>query len=303
MNYSVAGGQAVVARGTAVGPYLGANDGAATVNTTAAPGSGSRYDLVWVQFPDVEQGDANSVGVLGVTQGTASGSPTKPYGSVPAGALVLAEALMPTGTTRTDTGVTITQVAPWTVARGAAVPVRTQTERDALTLFDGLSVYRLDTHKIQVYSGIEWLELAPGGMPATVTAYGNGTNTITSATFAALPTNPCSVAFTNPSATRALEVRVSYGAWVLAASGDVRGCVVATGGLTITSGVGGGGAIGWGEILYTSAASGSQAHADFTCTIPAGAAAVTFTVQALRTGAGAVSLNYPTLRVAPQRFV
>jgi hypothetical protein len=159
MAYSVAAGQFVVTRSAAtLGPYLGANDGATTVNTTAAPGTvgQSRWDLIWYRQPDAEQGDANSTAVFGVTQGTASGSPAKPYGSVPAGALVLAEALVPQGATQTSSGVTITQVAPWTVATGAPVPVRSQAERDAMTTYSGLTVYRIDTTRTEQYDGSTW---------------------------------------------------------------------------------------------------------------------------------------------------
>ncbi len=159
MAYSVAAGQFVVQRSAAtLGPYLGANDGATTVATGAAPGTvgQSRWDLIWYRQPDAEQGDANSVAVFGVTQGTASGSPSKPYGSVPDGALVLAEALVPQGVTQTSSGVTITQVAPWTVAAGATVPVRSQAERDAMTAYAGLAVYRIDTGRTEQYDGSTW---------------------------------------------------------------------------------------------------------------------------------------------------
>jgi hypothetical protein len=144
MSYSVAGGVAVVTRGASVGPYIGANDGAFTVATTAAPGSGSRYDLIYIKFPDEEQGDPDSLAVFGVVQGTAGGSPTIPTGSLPTGAVAIATALVPSGTTQTDTGVTINKMIPYTVARGAPVPVRTQAERDAMTAYEGLVVRRLD---------------------------------------------------------------------------------------------------------------------------------------------------------------
>lgn len=156
MTYQVGAGHAVVSRGAALGAYLGANDGAATVNTTAAPGSGSRYDLIYIHFPDVEQGDSDSAAVLGVVQGTASGSPTIPTGDLPDGALAIATALVPSGTTRTDTGVTITKIVPYTVARGAPVPVRNETERDALTGYAGLVARRLDTGLDNIHNGTGW---------------------------------------------------------------------------------------------------------------------------------------------------
>jgi hypothetical protein len=156
MTYNVGACAVAVQRSSAGGVYLGANDGTAAVTTATAPASGSRYDLVWIFFPDVEQGDATSVAALGVTNGASSGSPSKPYGSVPVGALVLAEVLVPSTVTRTDTGTTITQVAPWTVARGAPVPVRSSTERGALTPYKGLVARRLDTLVDEQYDGSAW---------------------------------------------------------------------------------------------------------------------------------------------------
>lgn len=156
MSYSVAAGVAVVSRGASVGPYVGANDGATTVTTTAAPGSGSRYDLIYIKFPDVEQGDGDSNAVFGVVQGTAGGSPTVPTGSLPTGAVAIGQALVPSGTTRTDTGVTITKNIPYTVARGAPIPVRSQAERDALTKYAGLVARRLDTGLDNVTDGSTW---------------------------------------------------------------------------------------------------------------------------------------------------
>ena len=156
--------------------------------TTTAPGSGSRYDLIWIRQPDAEQGDANSIAVLGVTQGTASGSPTKPYASVPAGALVLAEALMPAGTTRTDTGVTITKVAPYTAAAGAPVPVRNATERAALTQFDGLVARQLDTNLDWGSDGSNWtvfgaLTVVGQTTPLVVAVGSNAVSTSATGTF------------------------------------------------------------------------------------------------------------------------
>lgn len=158
MAYSVAAGQFVAQRSAAtLGAYLGANDGSTTVATTAAPGTvgQSRWDLIWIRFPDAEQGDANSAATFGVTQGTASGSPSKPTGSVPDGALILAEALVPQGTTQTSS-LTITQVAPWTVAAGATVPVRSQAERDAITSYAGARAFRIDTGRTEEHDGSTW---------------------------------------------------------------------------------------------------------------------------------------------------
>lgn len=132
--YSVAGGHAVTTRGATDGASLTGLDGATdTPTVSAAPATGSRWDLVWIRQRDVDNGDPDSDAALGVTSGTASGSPSKPYGSVPAGALVLAEAQVSAGASATsDALVTITQVAARVAARGGIVPAGTTARRDLL---------------------------------------------------------------------------------------------------------------------------------------------------------------------------
>lgn len=128
-HYSVAAGHAVTTRGGTDGVTILTVDGATdTPVVAAAPASGSRWDLIWIRHNDVDSGDADSAAVLGVTEGTASGSPSKPYGSVPAGALVLAEAQVAAGATGTlHANVTITQVATSAHLRGAVVDASTVT--------------------------------------------------------------------------------------------------------------------------------------------------------------------------------
>jgi hypothetical protein len=89
--------------------------------------------------------------VYAVAQGTAAASPTK--ASLPVGATELATVQVAAGATSTNgAGVTITNTARQAVARGARVPVRSQAERDALTAYAGLEVYRLDTGYPERYS-------------------------------------------------------------------------------------------------------------------------------------------------------
>jgi hypothetical protein len=141
MSYAIAAFNAITSR-TGSGVEKLANDASATVSTTTAPASNSRIDVIWVRAQFVASADANNLVVLGVTQGTAAGSPTKP--SIPAGALELATAVISSSTTRTDTGVTITQTFPYTAMAGGVVLLRSQTEQDAWVPADGAIAYRLD---------------------------------------------------------------------------------------------------------------------------------------------------------------
>lgn len=163
-EYSVAAGYYVTQRSDADGPFLYGSDGPTlTPAVAAAPGSGSRWDLIWVQHQDPDQGAAASTPVYGVTSGAASASPAKPYADVPAGAFVLAEAQVSAGATSTQhANVTISPVFTWTALRGAPVPVRTAAERDAAALFVGAQVARLDLDGVvQEWTGTAWRTLAP----------------------------------------------------------------------------------------------------------------------------------------------
>jgi len=134
--YEVGAGHYVTTRGASDGAVLAAVDGPTATDAGAvgvAPASGSRWDLIWVRQRDVDAGDSDSKSVVGVTSGTSGGSPSKPYGSVPAGALVLAEAQVASGATQTShANVTITNVAPWVAARGGIIPVPNVAARQAL---------------------------------------------------------------------------------------------------------------------------------------------------------------------------
>lgn len=169
MRYSVAAHHWVTNRGVVSdGVYRGAAETAKLVDTTAAPGTGSRIDIVWVKQNDAGStiaADATSVPVYGCTQGTSStGTPSPP--TIPTGAEELARATVLAGATRTDDGtkVTISQTARITVARGAPVPVRSKTERDGLDKYVGLTVIRLDmAGREQRYTGTYWAD--PSDVP------------------------------------------------------------------------------------------------------------------------------------------
>jgi hypothetical protein len=153
MAVLVAAHHAVARRQVSEGVYRGATEIATRVSIGAAPASGSRIDVVWVKQNDATAGvlnaDATTEWLVSKTEGTAGTSPTKP--AIPTGALELGTVTVAAGATATNgAGVTITNTVRQTVARGARVPVRDQAERDALTAFPGMEVYRLDTGTIQV---------------------------------------------------------------------------------------------------------------------------------------------------------
>lgn len=155
MTVAVGVFHAVTARNNAGGLYLGPNQEAATtVNIAAAPGSNSRIDVVYVKQSDsdatVLTPDGSTVPTLAVVTGTAAASPTKP--AIPVGALELGTVTVAAGATSTNgAGVTISNTARQTAARGALVYVRNATEEAALTAYDGLLIYRADFGQIKVF--------------------------------------------------------------------------------------------------------------------------------------------------------
>lgn len=158
MAYQVGAGVIAINRVNGEGVYLVALTNNTTVATTAAPGSNSRWDLIYVKQNDPEKADANNDAVLGVVQGTAASVPTKPTVSVPSGALVIAEARIYSGTAGTVTAPnTLTQVFPYTALRGAPVKVRSVTERNTITPTSGKTVLRMDqAYRTEISNGSSW---------------------------------------------------------------------------------------------------------------------------------------------------
>lgn len=182
MSYNVAPCSPVIVRSANDGVYTMALVGTTNIITTAAPASGSRWDLIFVKQNDVSRGDGDNAPVLGVVQGIAASTPAKPYASVPEGAYVLAEAEVKVGATATNGAqVTITQMWRHTAMRGAPIPVRNTTERGEITAYTGAKIIRLDQRAIeQVYTGSEWYGSmsASGTMPIAGIPNGDSTGQI-----------------------------------------------------------------------------------------------------------------------------
>ncbi len=144
-------------------------------------------------------------------------------------------------------------------------------------------------------------------LPAGINVGGVGTNTITSLTFAALPSSPLSGTITNPSSVYNLECDVYFGAWIAAGATtmQLQGGVALSGGMSVApDALGSGGPVALGQVILTQNVDPHSARSGFPVIIPAGAAAVTFTVQAKRTVATGSSIyNAPYLTVQPRRFI
>lgn len=116
------------------GALLIQNDGDVKVPLSAAPSANSRIDVVYVKQNESRSpmSDGSDVPMFGVVKGTAAATPVAP--SVPAGALALAQVLLPAGVSNTAAGgVVITQTYIGAALKGDMLRVWTSAQRDALT--------------------------------------------------------------------------------------------------------------------------------------------------------------------------
>ncbi|WP_159800882.1 hypothetical protein [Arthrobacter zhaoguopingii] len=172
MAYSIAPCNPVINRTANEGVYMPAFTGTTGVQTTAAPGSGARYDLIYVKQNDTEKGDPDNLAVVGVVQGVSGAAPARPTQGVPDGALVIAEALVQAGATATSGAlVSIDNVFPYTATRGTIITVRGTAERNLITPFEGLSVRRLDQNVVETYRSGAWRSPLPVNITSLKTGW------------------------------------------------------------------------------------------------------------------------------------
>lgn len=154
---------------TAQGMYHGYNDGDITVNIAASSPTLPRVDIIVADVRDAfYSGVNNDLEVRAVT-GTPNASPVPP--TTPANGIVLANIAVAANAT-TVTNANITNNAQMASAKGGLLPVASQAIRDALPLYDGLGVYRMDTNVIEIYNGASWDIFAATGSVVAGTVIG-----------------------------------------------------------------------------------------------------------------------------------
>lgn len=156
MSYTLSAVHPVVHRTAGEGVYEYSFQGTTTVATAVAPGTDSRWDLIWAKQNDTEKGDPDNLVYFGVTNGAPSAVPSKPTASIPDGALVLAEARIYAGTTATQSAPnTLAQTFPYAALNGTPVKVRSKADRDTITAPRvGMEVIRMDRDNfVQTYTG------------------------------------------------------------------------------------------------------------------------------------------------------
>lgn len=117
------------------GALLIQNDGNVNVPIAAAPSANSRIDMVYVKQHETRppMSDDSDFPVFGVVKGVPAATPVAP--GVPAGALALAQVLLPAGVSNTAaSGVVITQTYIGAAMKGDMLRVQNSSQRDALTM-------------------------------------------------------------------------------------------------------------------------------------------------------------------------
>jgi len=157
------------------GPYAYAVNTAQTGAVTAADATRPRVDIVWVRLDDPAESDGSSAPavVAGYTAGAPLASPVAP--ATPARCMVLATIQVPMSGGGSPT---VIWVAPYTVAAGAPIPVRSDADLGLLTWYEGLQVYRLDTHLVETFDGIVWRPTVPAGGTFSGSTDVNGAMTV-----------------------------------------------------------------------------------------------------------------------------
>jgi hypothetical protein len=153
------------------GMYGWATDANVTGSVTAADATYARKDIVYIKINDSTAGDGSGATTAPVEYraGTPSASPVAP-------ALQAREFLVGTITVPQSGGGSPTVVLNPArfVAAGGILPVYSSTERDALSMYDGMAVLRMDLagRPVQVWNGSAWL---PNGTERLAVTTADGT--------------------------------------------------------------------------------------------------------------------------------
>lgn len=187
MAAAVAVGQAFIpaASGDSGGLYELTLDTGGSLTVAASDPSNPRIDLIVAQVNDV--GSPSSTATVNIITGTPASVPAVP--ATPAGALALAQILVPAGSTSVVSG-NITDLRQWTVALGAILPVSGPSAYPA-TGTKGDILIDLSSGRLKWWNGTAWVALRAGAfaavtnsLTAPVTIPGTGVHTaVQSVTF------------------------------------------------------------------------------------------------------------------------
>lgn len=135
------------------GYYHVFNDAFVTKTISASSPTQSRIDLVVCRVQDSFYSGAVNAWDLFVVQGTPGSPGVRP--SLPANSVELAEVAIGINAT-SITSANITRTAKYALLRGGVNRVEDQAERDALSAYGGLTVFRNDIDTIEYFDGTAW---------------------------------------------------------------------------------------------------------------------------------------------------
>lgn len=169
-------------RATAGGPYLATLDAQKTIDMLTshpADATNARRDLIIARQSDTQWSDASTAMAVQQVVGTPSGSPVDPTPAT-GDYITLARVTVPANAATITSG-NITDLRPFAVAAGGILPVASQTERDALTKYTGMAVWRLDLSQLEAWNGTSWTVVGPPALPM-LSVYRNAALSIASGT-------------------------------------------------------------------------------------------------------------------------
>lgn len=297
---TVRAGTGFVVEADGTGVYVVHNDSDRVLTVPSASTTQSRRDLVVAQVNDSTfTGVADNWALTIVTGTPSSGTPVAPL--APNNALVLAEYLVPAGTSTNVTNANITDRRINLTALGGVMSVLSTAL--PINPYRSMSVWCIDTEEMRVWNGSAWRVQSFYPLPSPTKTYYNGQQTLTSAAFAwaNLPTR-VNQTFTAP---KAMLVLLTLGVWLRASDpSDARAMLAVTG---ATTGPGTGGSLqesggNWGEVPLSSV-SAMSLQCNTTIPMFLNAGSHTIEVQGMRSAVGSTpQVNYPAFRVIPLRY-
>lgn len=166
------------------------NEGVTPVTLSSAPGSGSRWSVIFDKQRETDAPFADAVNGPQIDKVESTTSLAAARALLPAGALEIGYAQVNAGSANTLAGgVTITETVPYTAMAGGVVNVRNSTELDAWVPIEGSLAWLMDSAVMMVRKSGGWALSAPIDARNTHVGVGgvaNGT-ALLSIVFPALP--------------------------------------------------------------------------------------------------------------------
>lgn len=162
-NVTVKKFQATVTASRGSGEYVATLDADKTLDLLTANPMGAlpRWDLIVAVQTDTYYGDGSTAFVVRQVVGTPNASPSDPNVTAVTGAvdyIVLERIKFPASAATVQDSYLdhLSSALTFSVGLGGLLPVYSVTERNALSAYDGLPIYRMDRDWVEIYDGTAW---------------------------------------------------------------------------------------------------------------------------------------------------